>query len=82
MWEHGKCLKCVQQDAILRCGNLDYHIGGCVMCGHGKEALKHFEWMYEEDVKLDDISFVCLFFHLVAMHVFLCFSGHKLYDLY
>jgi hypothetical protein len=31
------------------------------MHGHGKEALKHFEWMYEKGVKLDDITFVCIF---------------------
>jgi hypothetical protein len=52
------------------------------MRGHGKEALKHFGWMYEKGVKLDDITFVCLFSQLIAMHVLLCFNGHKLYDLY
>jgi hypothetical protein len=32
MWEHGRCLESVQQDAILRCGHLDKHdIGTCVM---------------------------------------------------
>ncbi len=31
------------------------------MHGHGKETFKHFEWMYEEGVKLDDIIFVCIF---------------------
>ncbi len=35
-------------------------LGGCAMHGHGKEALKHFEWMCEEDVQQDDITFVCL----------------------
>jgi len=35
--------------------------GGCTMHGHGKETFKHFEWMYEEGVKLDDITFVCIF---------------------
>ncbi len=30
------------------------------MHGHGKEALKHFEWMCEEGVQPNDITFVCL----------------------
>ncbi len=30
------------------------------MHGHGKEALKQFEWMCEEGVQPDDITFVCL----------------------
>jgi pentatricopeptide repeat protein len=35
-------------------------VGGCAMDGHGKEALRHFEWMCEEGVEPDDITFVCL----------------------
>jgi pentatricopeptide repeat protein len=35
-------------------------LGGCVMHGHGREALKHFEQMCEEGVQPDDITFVCL----------------------
>jgi pentatricopeptide repeat protein len=35
-------------------------LGGCAMHGHGKEALKQFEWMCEEGVQPDDITFVCL----------------------
>jgi hypothetical protein len=25
MWEHGGCLECVQEYAILRCGHVDHH---------------------------------------------------------
>jgi pentatricopeptide repeat protein len=35
-------------------------LGACAMHGHGKEALKHFEWMCEEGVQPNDITFVCL----------------------
>jgi pentatricopeptide repeat protein len=28
--------------------------------GHGNEALQHFEWMCDEGVQQDDITFVCL----------------------
>jgi pentatricopeptide repeat protein len=35
-------------------------LGGCAMHRHGREALKHFEWMCEEGVQLDDITFLCL----------------------
>jgi pentatricopeptide repeat protein len=35
-------------------------LGGCAMRGHGKEALKHFEWMCEEGVQPDDVTFICL----------------------
>ncbi len=35
-------------------------LGGCAMHGHGKEALKLFEWMCEEGVQPDDVTFVCL----------------------
>jgi pentatricopeptide repeat protein len=35
-------------------------LGGCAMHGLGKEALKHFEWMCEEGVQPNDITFVCL----------------------
>jgi hypothetical protein len=32
MWEHGRCLESVLQDAISRCGHLDSHnIGICEM---------------------------------------------------
>ncbi len=34
-------------------------LGGCVMHGHGKEALKHFEQMCK-GVQPNDITFVCL----------------------
>ncbi len=32
-------------------------LGGCAMHGLGKEALKHFEWMCEEGVQPNDITF-------------------------
>ncbi len=35
-------------------------LGACAMHGHGKEDLKHFEWMCEEGVQPNDITFVCL----------------------
>jgi hypothetical protein len=35
-------------------------LGECIMHGHGKEALTHFELVYEEGVQPDDISFVCV----------------------
>jgi pentatricopeptide repeat protein len=35
-------------------------LGGCAVHGHGKEVLKQFEWMCEEGVQPDDITFVCL----------------------
>jgi len=35
-------------------------LGGCVMNGHGKEALKYFEQMCAEGVRPDDITFICL----------------------
>jgi len=35
-------------------------LGGWAMHGLGKEALKHFEWMCEEGVQPNDITFVCL----------------------
>ncbi len=35
-------------------------LGGYAMHGHWKEALKIFEWMREEGVQPDDITFVCL----------------------
>jgi pentatricopeptide repeat protein len=35
--------------------------GRYLMHGHGKETFKHFEWMYEEGVKLDHITFFCIF---------------------
>jgi pentatricopeptide repeat protein len=35
-------------------------LGGCVMHGHGKEALKYFEQMCEEGVQPNDITFICL----------------------
>ncbi len=34
-------------------------LGQCAMHGHGKEALKHFQWMCEEGVQLNDIAFIC-----------------------
>jgi pentatricopeptide repeat protein len=33
---------------------------GYGMHGHGKEALRHFEWMCEEGVAIDTVTFVCL----------------------
>jgi pentatricopeptide repeat protein len=30
------------------------------MHGHGKEVIKNFEWMCEEGVQPDDITFICL----------------------
>jgi pentatricopeptide repeat protein len=30
------------------------------MHGHAKEALKHFQWMCEEGIQPDDVTFVCL----------------------
>jgi len=43
-------------------------LGGCAMHGHGREALKHFEWMCEEGVQPDGITFICLL-SAVAMQV-------------
>jgi hypothetical protein len=38
------------------------------MHGHGKEALKHFEWMCKEGVQ-PDISLLFVFCQLVGMQV-------------
>jgi len=46
MWEHRGCLESVQQDAIWKCGLLEYHTWR-IMHGHGKEALKHFKQMLD-----------------------------------
>ncbi len=35
-------------------------LGGFAMHGHGKEVLKHFAQMCEENVQPDDITFICL----------------------
>jgi len=35
-------------------------LGGCAMHGHGRETLKHFEWMCEEGVQPNDITFLCV----------------------
>jgi pentatricopeptide repeat protein len=35
-------------------------LGGYAMHGHGKEALKHFEWICKEGVQPNNITFVCL----------------------
>jgi pentatricopeptide repeat protein len=43
-------------------------LGGCAMHGCGKEALKHFEWMCEEGVQPNDVTFTCLS-QVVAMKV-------------
>jgi len=39
-------------------------LGGCAMHGHGKEALKHFEWMCSQM-----ISLLFVFCQLVALQV-------------
>jgi pentatricopeptide repeat protein len=58
--------------------------GGCVMHGHGKEALKHFDRMHEEGVQPDDITFVyllsaCSHAGLVDEGMCcLCFNEHSL----
>jgi pentatricopeptide repeat protein len=44
-------------------------IEGYAMHGHGKEALKHFEWMHEEGVQPDNVTFVGLLSEPVAMQV-------------
>jgi hypothetical protein len=53
------------------------------MHGHGKEAIKHFEQMYESGVQLDDITCICLL--LVCSHatlvdesIYFCFDEHNL----
>jgi pentatricopeptide repeat protein len=33
-------------------------LGGCAIHGHGKEAFKHFQWMCEESVQLNDNTFI------------------------
>jgi pentatricopeptide repeat protein len=60
VWEHGRCLECVQQDAISKCGNLDCHTWRMCNACDAKEALKHFEQMCEEGVQPNDVTFVCL----------------------
>jgi hypothetical protein len=40
------------------CGCLECHT--CAIHGHGKEALEHFEQIFEEGVQADDITFLCL----------------------
>jgi pentatricopeptide repeat protein len=39
-------------------------LGGCAMHGHGKEALKHFQWMCSQM-----ISLLFIFCQLVALQV-------------
>jgi len=48
--------KMPSQDVVTRTGIL----GGCAMHGHGRETLKHFEWMCEEGVQPNDITFLCV----------------------
>jgi pentatricopeptide repeat protein len=52
-------------------------LGGCAMRGHGREALKHFEWMCEEGVQPDDITFICLL--SACSHAGLVDEGMQLY---
>ncbi len=47
------------------------------MHGHGREALKHFEWMCEEGVQPDDITFICLL--SACSHAGLVDEGMHLY---
>jgi hypothetical protein len=47
------------------------------MHGHGREALKHFEWMCEEGVQPDDITFICLL--SPCSHAGLVDEGMQLY---
>ncbi len=49
MWEHGKCLESVQQDALWKCGLL----------GMVRKDLKHFGQMCE-GVEPNEITFVSL----------------------
>jgi pentatricopeptide repeat protein len=51
-------------------------LGGCAMHGHGREALKYFEWMCEEGVQPDDITFLCLL--SVCSHTGLVNEGMRL----
>jgi pentatricopeptide repeat protein len=34
--------------------------GECAINGRDKEALKHFDYMHEEGVQQDDVTFLCL----------------------
>jgi pentatricopeptide repeat protein len=52
-------------------------LGGCAMHGHGREVLKHFEWMCEEGVQPDDITFICLL--SACSHAGLVDEGMQLY---
>jgi len=59
---------------------------GCAIHGHGKEALKHLEWMCEAG-QPNDITFVCPLSAcshaglVDERHVLLCFNDHRLvYD--
>jgi len=52
-------------------------LGGCAMHGHGREALKYFEWMCEEGVQPDDITFICLL--SACSHAGLVDEGMQLY---
>ncbi len=56
MWEHGGCMQNegVSQNVV----SWNAIFGGCAMHGHGKEALKQFDQMWEEGVQLDDVTFV------------------------
>jgi hypothetical protein len=35
-------------------------LGGCVMHGHGKQSIKHFEQIYDKGVQSKDTTFVWL----------------------
>ncbi len=45
-WEPRGCLDSVQLNAIWKC-DLPWRM--CHVQGHAEEALKHFDWMCEED---------------------------------
>jgi pentatricopeptide repeat protein len=58
-------------------------LGGYAMHGHGKDVIKKFEWMWEESVQPNDITFICLL--LACSHVglvLLCFHEHNSQDFY
>jgi len=48
-------------------------LGRYAMHGHGKDVIKKFEWMWEESVQPDDITFICLL--LACSHVGFVIEG-------
>ncbi|KAH8934858.1 hypothetical protein BDL97_17G001400 [Sphagnum fallax] len=51
---------------------------GYAMHGHGREALAHFEWMCEEAVPINNVTFVCLL--SACSHAGLVYEGLCYFD--